>query len=60
MNQNLDYEWIITKFDCLSNMSYVAVEYLSEGTLKSFLSKNRENKLALKIVIQLSLHLARG
>ncbi|XWS34814.1 hypothetical protein CRYUN_Cryun21dG0069800 [Craigia yunnanensis] len=44
----------------LSNMSYVVVEYLSGSTLKSFLSKNQENKLALKIVIQLALHLARG
>ena len=44
----------------LSNMSYVVVEYLSGGTLKSFLSKSRENKLALKTVIHLSLHLARG
>ncbi|XP_022775583.1 serine/threonine-protein kinase HT1-like [Durio zibethinus] len=43
-----------------SNMTYVVVEYLSGGTLKSFLSKNRENKLALKTVIHLALHLARG
>ncbi|XWS68992.1 hypothetical protein CRYUN_Cryun04dG0141200 [Craigia yunnanensis] len=43
-----------------SNMSYVVVEYLSGGTLKSLLSKNRENKLALKTVIHLALHIARG
>lgn len=44
----------------LHNMSYVVVEYMSGGTLHSFLSKNRENKLCLKFVIQLALHLARG
>ncbi|XVF02448.1 hypothetical protein REPUB_Repub04eG0176000 [Reevesia pubescens] len=35
-------------------------EYLSGGTLKSFLLNNRENKLALKTVIRLALHLSRG
>ncbi|XVF84956.1 hypothetical protein PTKIN_Ptkin17bG0081000 [Pterospermum kingtungense] len=44
----------------LHDMSYVVVEYLSGGTLKSFLSKNRENKLSFKFVIELALHLARG
>ncbi|XVE75056.1 hypothetical protein DITRI_Ditri12bG0066900 [Diplodiscus trichospermus] len=44
----------------LRNMSYLVVEHLSGGTLRSLLSKNGENKLAFKAVIHLALHLARG
>lgn len=38
----------------------VVVEYLSGGTLKQFLIKNRRKKLAFKVVVQLALDLARG
>ncbi|KAK6146049.1 hypothetical protein DH2020_019918 [Rehmannia glutinosa] len=38
----------------------VVVEFLSGGTLKKFLFKNRKKKLAFKIVIQLALDLSRG
>lgn len=38
----------------------VVVEYLSGGTLKQYLIKNRRKKLAFKVVIQLALDLSRG
>ncbi|KAL1561771.1 serine/threonine-protein kinase STY13-like [Salvia divinorum] len=38
----------------------VVVEFLSGGTLKSYLFKNRKKKLPFKVVIQLALDLARG
>ena len=38
----------------------VVVEYLSGGTLKKYLIKNRKKKLTYKNVIQLALDLARG
>ncbi|GFP86018.1 serine/threonine-protein kinase ht1 [Phtheirospermum japonicum] len=38
----------------------VLVEFLTGGTLKNFLYKNRKKKLALRIVIQLALDLSRG
>ncbi|XP_048334113.2 serine/threonine-protein kinase STY13 isoform X2 [Ziziphus jujuba] len=38
----------------------VVVEYLPGGTLKKFLIRNRRKKLALKVVVQLALDLARG
>lgn len=43
-----------------TNFCCVVVEYLPGGALKSFLIKNRRRKLAFKVVIQLSLDLARG
>lgn len=42
------------------NVCCVVVEYLPGGALKNFLIKNRRRKLAFKVVIQLSLDLARG
>ncbi|KAL3507863.1 hypothetical protein ACH5RR_033245 [Cinchona calisaya] len=38
----------------------VLVEFLAGGTLKNLLFKNRKKKLALRVVIQLALELARG
>ncbi|CAI0559418.1 unnamed protein product [Linum tenue] len=38
----------------------VVVEYLSGGTLKQYLIRNRRKKLAYKVVIQLALDLSRG
>ena len=38
----------------------VVVEYLAGGTLKQFLIRNRQKKLAFKVVIQLALDLSRG
>lgn len=38
----------------------VVVEYLSGGTLKQYLIRNRRKKLALKVVVQLALDLSRG
>lgn len=38
----------------------VVVEYLPGGTLKTFLIRNKRKKLALKVVIQIALDLARG
>lgn len=38
----------------------VVVEYLPGGTLKQYLIRNRRNKLAFKVVVQLALDLARG
>lgn len=38
----------------------VVVEYLAGGTLKQYLIRNRQKKLAFKVVIQLALDLARG
>ena len=38
----------------------VIVEFLPSGTLKQYLIKNRQKKLAYKIVIQLALDLSRG
>ncbi|CAI9107784.1 OLC1v1007226C1 [Oldenlandia corymbosa var. corymbosa] len=38
----------------------VVVEYLPGGTLKKFLIKNHNKKLAFKVVIQLALDLSRG
>lgn len=38
----------------------VVVEYLSGGTLKNYLIRNRRKKLAFKVVIQIALDLARG
>uniref|UniRef100_A0A1J3DC52 non-specific serine/threonine protein kinase n=1 Tax=Noccaea caerulescens TaxID=107243 RepID=A0A1J3DC52_NOCCA len=43
-----------------SNVCCVIVEYCPGGALKSFLIKTRRRKLAFKVVIQLSLDLARG
>ncbi|EOA32012.1 hypothetical protein CARUB_v10015255mg [Capsella rubella] len=43
-----------------SNVCCVVVEYCPGGALKSFLIKTRRRKLAFKVVIQLSLDLARG
>jgi len=43
-----------------SNVCCVVVEYLAGGNLKQYLIKNRRRKLALKVVIQLALDLARG
>ncbi|KAJ0237319.1 Protein kinase superfamily protein [Hirschfeldia incana] len=43
-----------------SNVCCVVVEYCPGGALKSFLIKSRRRKLAFKVVIQLSLDLARG
>ncbi|XP_035543241.1 probable tyrosine-protein kinase kin-31 [Juglans regia] len=43
-----------------SNIYCVFVEYLPGGALKSYLIKNRRRKLAFKVVIQLTLDLARG
>uniref|UniRef100_A0A803NEE8 non-specific serine/threonine protein kinase n=1 Tax=Chenopodium quinoa TaxID=63459 RepID=A0A803NEE8_CHEQI len=42
------------------NVCCVVVEYLPGGALKNFLIKNRRRKLAFKVVVQLSLDLARG
>lgn len=42
------------------NVCCVVVEYLPGGALKNYLIKNRRRKLAFKVVIQLSLDLARG
>jgi len=38
----------------------VIVEFISAGTLKQYLIKNRRKKLAYKVVVQLALDLARG
>ncbi|KAI3805304.1 hypothetical protein L1987_27544 [Smallanthus sonchifolius] len=38
----------------------VVVEYLTGGTLKGLLYKNRRKKLPFKVVIQLAMHLSRG
>ncbi|BAU00767.1 serine/threonine-protein kinase STY13-like isoform X2 [Vigna umbellata] len=38
----------------------VIVEFISGGTLKQYLIKNRRKKLAYKVVVQLALDLARG
>ncbi|KAG6435577.1 hypothetical protein SASPL_100451 [Salvia splendens] len=38
----------------------VLVDFVSGGTLKSYLYKNRNKKLAFKVVVQLALDLARG
>ena len=38
----------------------VLVDFVSGGTLKSYLYKNRKKKLAFKVVVQLALDLARG
>lgn len=38
----------------------VVVEYLPGGNLKQYLIRNRQKKLALKIVMQLALDLSRG
>ncbi|KAL5202348.1 hypothetical protein ABZP36_013300 [Zizania latifolia] len=43
-----------------SNICCVVVEYLPGGALKTFLIKNRRKKLAFKVVVQISLDLARG
>ncbi|GAB4845648.1 hypothetical protein Ancab_039049 [Ancistrocladus abbreviatus] len=43
-----------------NNVCCVVVEYLPGGALKNYLIKNRRKKLALKVVIQLALDLARG
>ncbi|XP_024197441.1 serine/threonine-protein kinase STY13 isoform X2 [Rosa chinensis] len=43
-----------------SNSACVITEYLSGGTLKSYLIKYRERKLPIKDVLQLALDLARG
>lgn len=38
----------------------VVVEYLTGGTLKGLLYKNRRKKLPYKVVIQLAMDLSRG
>lgn len=38
----------------------VVVEYVSGGTLKHYLIRNRRKKLAFKVVIKLALDLSRG
>ncbi|KAH6808915.1 Protein kinase superfamily protein [Perilla frutescens var. frutescens] len=38
----------------------VLVDFVSGGTLKNYLYKNRKKKLAFKVVVQLALDLARG
>ncbi|CAN6444501.1 unnamed protein product [Victoria cruziana] len=43
-----------------SNICCVVVEYLPGGALKTFLIKNHRRKLAFKVVIQISLDIARG
>jgi len=43
-----------------SNICCVVVEYLAGGTLKSFLIKNRRQKLDFKVVVQISLDISRG
>jgi len=43
-----------------SNICCVVVEYLAGGTLKSFLIKNRRQKLAFKVVVQIALDISRG
>eukprot|EP01018_Ginkgo_biloba_P019629 Gb_17507 [translate_table: standard] len=43
-----------------SNVCCIIVEYLTRGTLKSYLIKNRISKLDFKFVIQLALDLSRG
>ncbi|KAL6996069.1 hypothetical protein U1Q18_006205 [Sarracenia purpurea var. burkii] len=43
-----------------SNVCCVVVEYLPGGALKTYLIKNRRRKLAFKVVVQMSLDLARG
>ncbi|CAH9067935.1 unnamed protein product [Cuscuta europaea] len=42
------------------NVCSLVVEYLRGGTLKTFLYKNRRNKLPFKVVVQLALDLAKG
>uniref|UniRef100_A0A2N9GPW2 Protein kinase domain-containing protein n=1 Tax=Fagus sylvatica TaxID=28930 RepID=A0A2N9GPW2_FAGSY len=48
------------RIDMQNNSACVIIEYLPRGTLKSYLIKNRERKLAFKIVIRIALDLARG
>ena len=43
-----------------SNVCCVIVEYLSGGALKIILIKNRRRKLSCKVVVQISVDLARG
>lgn len=43
-----------------SNICCVVVEYLAGGTLKAFLIKNRRQKLAFKVVVQIALDISRG
>ncbi|XP_009784564.1 serine/threonine-protein kinase 52 [Nicotiana sylvestris] len=43
-----------------SNICCVIVEYLPGGALKSYLIKNRRKKLAFKVVVQITLDMARG
>lgn len=43
-----------------SNFCCVVVEYLAGGTLKAFLIKNRRQKLAFKVVVQMALDISRG
>ncbi|KAE8734518.1 peptidyl-prolyl cis-trans isomerase [Hibiscus syriacus] len=43
-----------------SNVCCVVVEYCPGGALKSYLIKNRRRKLAFKVVVQITLDLARG
>ncbi|KAF7151793.1 hypothetical protein RHSIM_Rhsim02G0041800 [Rhododendron simsii] len=50
----------LTSFLFLPQVCCGVVEYLPDGTLKSFLIKSRREKLAFKVVIQLALDLARG
>eukprot|EP00252_Welwitschia_mirabilis_P020912 TRINITY_DN5230_c0_g1_i1.p1 TRINITY_DN5230_c0_g1~~TRINITY_DN5230_c0_g1_i1.p1 ORF type:complete len:317 (-),score=56.13 TRINITY_DN5230_c0_g1_i1:47-997(-) len=42
------------------NVCCVLMEYLSGGTLKSYLIKNKKQKLALKVVIKIALDIALG
>ena len=42
------------------NACCVVVEYLPGGNLKSYLIKNAKRKLALKVVVQIALDIARG
>lgn len=43
-----------------SNICCVVVEHLAGGTLKAFLIKNRRQKLAFKVVVQIALDISRG
>ncbi|KAH7834557.1 hypothetical protein Vadar_017338 [Vaccinium darrowii] len=43
-----------------SRVCFVVIEYLPRGTLKKYLIRNWQKELALKVVIQLALDLARG
>ena len=48
------------QYDHPARACCVIVEYLTGGTLKQFLIKNRKKKLAFKVVVQLALDLSRG